>query len=89
MILVDTSVWIGYLNGRVTWQTNLLDSLLSDAPIIMGDLILVEIFQGFRADKDYESARSYLSDLPFREMCGYPVACKVLPITGDCEKKES
>lgn len=74
MILVDSSVWIDYFNGQNTWQTNLLDNLLSDVPIIMGDLILVEILQGFRSDKDYESARSCLSELPFREMGGYPVA---------------
>ncbi len=74
MILVDSSVWIDYFNGHRTWQTNLLDNLLSDVPIIIGDLILTEILQGFRSNKDYESAKSYLSDLPFRQMVGYKVA---------------
>jgi hypothetical protein len=74
MILVDSSVWIDYFNGRITWQTNLLDNLLSDIPIIIGDLILAETLQGFRSDNDYESAKSYLSDLPFRQMGGYQVA---------------
>jgi hypothetical protein len=40
MILVDSSVWIDYFNGQRTWQTNLLDNLLSDVPVIIGDLIL-------------------------------------------------
>ncbi len=74
MILVDSSVWIDYFNGHRTWQTNLLDNLLSDVPIIIGDLILAEILRGFRSDNDYESAKSYLSDLPFRQMGGYQVA---------------
>ena len=74
MILVDSSVWIDYFNGLKTWQTNLLDNLLSDVPIIVGDLILAEILQGFRSDNDYVSAKSYLSDLPFRQMGGYQVA---------------
>jgi predicted nucleic acid-binding protein len=74
MILVDTSVWIDYFNGRKTWQTNLLDNLLSDIPIIIGDLILAEILQGFRSDNDYQSAKSFLTDLPFRQMGGYRVA---------------
>ena len=74
MILVDTSVWIDYFNGRKTWQTNLLDNLLSDIPIIIGDLILAEILQGFRSDNDYQSAKSFLIDLPFRQMGGYRVA---------------
>ena len=74
MILVDTSVWIDYFNGRKTWQTNLLDNLLSDIPIIIGDLILAEILQGFRSDNDYQSAKSFLTELPFRQMGGYQVA---------------
>jgi hypothetical protein len=76
MILVDSSVWIDYFNGYKTWQTNLLDNLLSDVPIIIGDLILAEILQGFRLDNHFESAKSYLSDLPFRKMGGYQVAVK-------------
>lgn len=74
MILVDSSVWIDYFNGRKTWQTNLLDNLLSDIPIIIGDLIQAEILQGFRSDNDYQSAKSFLTDLPFRQMGGYQVA---------------
>ena len=74
MILVDSSVWIDYFNGQTTWQTNLLDSLLSNVPIIIGDLIMVEVLQGFRSDKDYKSAKSYLNALLFRQIGGYQVA---------------
>ena len=74
MILVDSSVWIDYFNGRKTWQTDLLENLFSNVPIIMGDLILTEILQGFRSDNDYKTAKSFLSDLPYRRMGGYPVA---------------
>ncbi len=42
----------------------------------MGDLILTEILQGFRSDKDHEKAKSYLSDFPFKAMGGYDVAVK-------------
>ena len=48
MILVDSSVWIGYFNGKRSRQTDVLDNLLSQVPIIMGDLILTEVLQGFR-----------------------------------------
>jgi predicted nucleic acid-binding protein len=74
MILVDSSVWIDYFNGQQTWQTNLLDNLLSDVPVIIGDLILAEILRGFRSDNDYESAKSYLRVLPFHQIGGYQVA---------------
>jgi predicted nucleic acid-binding protein len=67
-------VWIDYFNGNPTWQTDLLDSYLSDLPIIMGDLILTEVLQGFRSDKDFKTARSFLDSLPFRQMGGYNVA---------------
>ena len=74
MILVDSSVWIDYFNGRKTWQTDLLENLFSNVPIIIGDLIMTEILQGFRSDNDYKTAKSFLSDLPFRQMGGYQVA---------------
>ena len=74
MILVDSSVWIDYFNGNPTWQTDLLDSYLSNVPIVMGDLILTEVLQGFKSDKDYQTAKSFLSALPFRQMGGYHVA---------------
>lgn len=74
MILVDSSVWIDYFNGISTWQTDLLDDYLSNVPVIVGDLILTEVLQGFRSDKDYETARDLLCALPFRQIGGYNVA---------------
>jgi predicted nucleic acid-binding protein len=74
LILVDSSVWIDYFNGKVTWQTNLLDRKLSDELLVVGDLILTEVLQGFRSDKDYQTAKSFLSAMLFRSMGGYNVA---------------
>jgi len=74
VILVDSSVWINYFNGIPTWQTDLLDNYLSNIPVIIGDLILTEVLQGFKSDKDYETARDFLSVLPFRPIGGYNVA---------------
>ncbi len=74
MILVDSSVWINYFNGISTRQTDLLDSYLSITPVIIGDLILAEVLQGFKSNKDYETAKDLLSALPFRQIGGYDVA---------------
>ena len=74
MIIVDSSVWIDYFNGVPTWQTDLLDNYLSNVPIVIGDLILTEVLQGFRSNKDYKTAKTFLSALPFRQMGGYNVA---------------
>ena len=53
MILVDSSVWIDYFNGNKTAQTDWLDSSLGNTPIIISDLILTEVLQGFQRDKDF------------------------------------
>ena len=74
MILVDSSVWIDYFNGISTWQTDLLDNYLSDVPVVIGDLVLTEVLQGFKSNKDYEIAKTFLRALPFRQMGGYNVA---------------
>ncbi len=74
MILVDSSVWIDYFNGIPTWQTDLLDNYLPNVPVVIGDLILTEVLQGFRSNKDFETAKNFLGALPFRQIGGYNVA---------------
>ena len=74
MILVDSSVWINYFNGISTWQTDLLDNYLSNVPVVIGDLILTEVLQGFTSNKDFETAKNFLGALSFRQIGGYNVA---------------
>ena len=50
MILVDTSVWIDHLRGRTTSATAKLDVAAAREPLLIGDLILLEILQGARDD---------------------------------------
>lgn len=69
MVLVDTSVWIDFFNGKTTIQTEKLDTLLSSTIVIVGDLILAEILQGFRADKDYQLAKQLLKELELISLC--------------------
>ncbi len=76
MIFVDSSVWIDYFNGRITRQTNILDSLVGHELIIVGDLILTEVLQGFQQDKDFNKARELLERFIFREMLGEEIAVK-------------
>ena len=74
MILVDSSVWIDYFNGKQTWQTGLLDRLLNMEPILIGDIILTEVLQGFRSDSDYRQAKALLAGLPYMDMLGKELA---------------
>ena len=61
MILVDTTVWIAYFNGYLTAETDYLDAILGEQMILVGDLILSEILQGFCRDEDFEKARAALN----------------------------
>ena len=74
MILVDSSVWIDYFNGNKTSQTDWLDSSLGNIRIIIGDLILTEVLQGFQNDKDFKIARDILLGIPFVPMGGQVLA---------------
>ena len=48
MILVDSSVWIDLLNNAVTDPVRRLRELIPTTPLLIGDLILLEVLQGFR-----------------------------------------
>lgn len=48
MILVDSSVWIAHLRGRDTAGTRKLEELSAREPLLVGDLILLEVLQGAR-----------------------------------------
>ena len=71
MILVDTSVWIDYLNGKESSLTNILDKALIDGSVAIGDLILLEILQGIKAEREYSKTRTALATLDLYEMFGH------------------
>jgi predicted nucleic acid-binding protein len=74
LILVDSSVWIDYLKGAVTPQTEKLDSLLGREPLAIGDLILTEVLQGFSSERDFNEARKMLTSLTVVELGGQRIA---------------
>ncbi len=76
MIIVDSSVWIDYFTGRNTPPTETLDSLLGEELVATGDLILVEVLQGFRVDKDFRQARKLLLSLTIFKMLDVSIALK-------------
>ncbi len=61
MIFIDSTIWVDYFNGQINPQTDYLDNILTSVPILVGDLILAEVLQGFRHDSDFEQARRALS----------------------------
>ena len=76
MILVDSSVWIDYFLGNDTPQVEILDRSLGVRIVGVGDLVLTEVLQGFRSDRDYHIARSIMDELSLVEMLGKELAIK-------------
>jgi hypothetical protein len=76
MIVVDSSVWIDYFNGTISNETDWLDESLGIEPIIMGDIILAEVLQGFQNEKDFKTAKKLLLECPFMDMIGQELAIK-------------
>lgn len=68
MILVDSSVWIDYFNGTQNSESSLLDQYLTTDTICSGDIILAEVLQGFKADRDYKIAKELLLELPIYQI---------------------
>jgi predicted nucleic acid-binding protein len=48
VILVDSSVWIARLRGQVTPATAKLAAAVTSEPLLVGDLILLEVLRGAR-----------------------------------------
>jgi len=76
VIFVDSSVWIDYFCGRDTREAETLDGHLGVSPVAVGDLVLTEVLQGFRSDRDYKIARSLMAELTVFDMLGKSMAIK-------------
>ncbi len=50
MIVVDATVWIDYLNGVGTAQTDWLDQNLPNQRVALTDITLCEVLQGVRGE---------------------------------------
>lgn len=76
MILVDSSVWIDFFNGVESPETNKLDETLGLEEVAIGDLILTEVLQGFRDNKDFRLAKNALTSLTIFDLPGTKSAIK-------------
>jgi predicted nucleic acid-binding protein len=74
MWIVDSSVWIDYLGGQITLQTDLLHAALGQRAIGLGDIILCEVLQGYRRQQDFEAARRALLQFPIYAIGGVEIA---------------
>lgn len=69
MMLVDTSVWIDFFAARNTAQVALLESTIDQrVDLCLCGVILTEVLQGIRDDKQYMQTESVLSNLIYLPM---------------------
>lgn len=60
MVIVDSSVWIDYLNDKVSIETDWLEASLGQHEIGLTSLILCEVLQGIRHDRRFNETREAL-----------------------------
>jgi predicted nucleic acid-binding protein len=76
LTFVDSSVWVDYFNGTQSAETDYLDGLLGIESIVIGDLVLIEVLQGFKHDRDYDIARELLTSFKVFTLGGQGIAIK-------------
>lgn len=76
MIFLDSTVLIDYFNGRDNWQVEVLDRILGQELVVIGDYVLAEVLQGFRTDADFQEAKQFLLSFPCYDMGGIDIAIK-------------
>jgi predicted nucleic acid-binding protein len=70
LIVVDSTVWIDFLNGRDTGYVRRLRALLGSREIAVGDLMLCEILQGLRGEREARQVEGWLRRFDIVEMVG-------------------
>ena len=63
MVIVDSSVWIDYLNDKLSSHTTWLENAIGQREIGLTSLILCEVLQGIRHDRQFRETREQLLTL--------------------------
>jgi predicted nucleic acid-binding protein len=74
MIVVDSTVWIDFLNGRDLSHVRRLRSLLGTSEIIIGDLMLCEVLSGLGSEREAAQVEALLRRFDIVPMAGDAVA---------------
>jgi predicted nucleic acid-binding protein len=76
LIVVDSSVWIDFLNGKDRPTVRRLRALLGEAEIVIGDLMLCEVLQGIDAERRAKEVEALLRAFDIVPMAGDVIAVK-------------
>lgn len=74
MVIVDSSVWIDYLNRRLTPHTRWLRATQGVEEIGLTTVVLAEVLQGIRFDNRFRAAEQFLRTMPVFESLARQIA---------------
>jgi hypothetical protein len=74
MVIVDSSVWIDFLNRRHTPQTHWLSASRSIDTVGLTTLVLAEVLQGIRLDSRFRRAEHFFRTMPVVDSYDYLLA---------------
>ena len=74
MIVVDSSVWIDFLNGRKAAHVERLRAVLGTDEIIVGDLMLCEVLHGLDSERAARQVEALLRRFEIVPMAGKAIA---------------
>ena len=73
-ILVDTSAWVDFFADRDEPWVDRLREAIQDGVVIVGDLILTEVLQGIKHDRQLRHVTETLAGWPLKTLCGSEIA---------------
>jgi hypothetical protein len=74
MIIVDSTVWIDFLNGRDLSHVRRLRDLLGATEVIIGDLMLCEVLPGLGSEREATQVEALLRRFDIVSMGGETIA---------------
>jgi predicted nucleic acid-binding protein len=74
VIVVDSSVWIDFLNGRKVPHVERLRAVLGNEEIVVGDLMLCEVLQGLASERAAGQVEALLRRFEIVPMAGDAIA---------------
>lgn len=76
MIFVDSSVWIDWLRETNTPQTAWLAQVPTDTRLVVGDLVLAEVLQGAKSDRQFTHVSRWLLSFTLVQVAGIEIAAR-------------
>lgn len=75
-VLVDASVWLDYFTGRPSPEADHLHTLIGSFPLLVGDVVLMEVLLALPDELHRRQAREALAKFWLIEVAGFDLAEK-------------